>query len=243
MWLSRPWREASTVRGLGGTPLWSPDGFLETEGYLPGHVPRLRLIRSGDVESNPGPAGLGPCSICGETLGRRSGPFRCAGGCGRRSHRRQACSGLTGEEQRSGAWICHECVHPGAPGPMAAAPVSPGVVDNACRGCIANGRRCCADAAGGGDGVGVGDGGRNPGEAGGQPGSQPVSPPGSPELFWTPSPPPPPDPISVARGGLSSPFGCGLVGEQVRGGDETGSGGRVGGRKRGVWPVPSWPLP
>ena len=48
------------------------------------------------------------------------------------------------------------------------------------------------------------------------------------QLFWTPSPPPPPNPIPVARDGLSSPFGYGLVNEQVRDGDEVGPGDGAG---------------
>ena len=100
-------------------------GFLATGGHNPDYDRRGLLLQSGDVEVNPGPVGNAPCEGCGEILGHRSGAFWCAAGCGRRSHRRRACSDLPLSQQRKGVWRCRACGPGGNVGPQAQAPLSP----------------------------------------------------------------------------------------------------------------------
>ena len=59
--------------GWGGTPLWSAGGFLATEGYFPDHVSLLKLVRSGDMESNPG-------WVRAQSVGKPSGGDRALSG-------------------------------------------------------------------------------------------------------------------------------------------------------------------
>ena len=85
------------------------------------------LLRSGDIETNPGPGqGGSTCVSCGLSMGNYRGPLRCADGCGRLAHKRQACSGLGREGQNRGIWRCGTC---GVNSPRAQAddqvPVSP----------------------------------------------------------------------------------------------------------------------
>ena len=123
---SKPRRGASGVRGgWGATRGGVVVGFLATGGRNPDYDRRLDLLRSGDVEVNPGPVGNASCEGCGETFGPRPGAFRCAAGCERRSHRRQACSGLPLLQQKKGAWRCGVCGPGGNVGPQAQAPLSP----------------------------------------------------------------------------------------------------------------------
>ena len=85
----------------------SPRGFLHPGFWLPDHGNR-DLLRSGDIESNPGP--LGSCSVCGGDFTRWSRPIRCVGSCGRQTHRKGACSGLRSQEaQQRGDWRCGQC--------------------------------------------------------------------------------------------------------------------------------------
>ena len=91
-------------------------GFFVAGCQRPDHDSRLLLLRSGDVESNPGPDSTGGgCASCGETLGSYRRPLKCAAGCGALSHRRQACSGLGREGQNRGIWRCVGCPLPQLP--------------------------------------------------------------------------------------------------------------------------------
>ena len=78
----------------------------------PDHGDRLLLLRSGDVETNPGPGPGGCCAFCGLSMETYHGPLRCAAGCGAVSHRRMACSGLRREDQNRGIWWCAGCTLP-----------------------------------------------------------------------------------------------------------------------------------
>ena len=96
--------------GGGGPRLTIPRvGFLHPGFWLPDHGNR-DLLRSGDIESNPGPL-RGSCAECGGNFTPQSRPLSCAeGSCGRQCHRKAVCSGLRSlEAQRQGVWRCGIC--------------------------------------------------------------------------------------------------------------------------------------
>ena len=88
--------------------------FLVAEVCSPGCGPRLLLLRAGDVEMNPGPAGGEACWRCSIRI-KAGDPFlRCVSGCERVSHCQEGCSGLKRTRQqrvRQGHehWRCPEC--------------------------------------------------------------------------------------------------------------------------------------
>ena len=87
------WHLDSAATAFSGPDCWRPD-----------HGNR-DILRSGDIESNPGP--LGSCVRCGGNFTPHSRPILCAAGCGRQTHRKVVCSGLRGlEAQRLGSWRC-----------------------------------------------------------------------------------------------------------------------------------------
>ena len=86
-------------------------GFLVAGGSDPdlwNH--RRHILRSGDVEPNPGPGHGVCCASCGQTMGTYRGPLRCEARCGAVSHRREACSGLIRVDQDRGIWCCPGCL-------------------------------------------------------------------------------------------------------------------------------------
>ena len=105
-------------------------GFSAAGRINPDHCGRLLLLRSGDVETNPGPGPGGCCAFCGLSMDTYRGPLRCAAGCGAVSHRRMACSGLRREEQNRGIWRCRGCTLPSGEevtdAPLVASPVTQG---------------------------------------------------------------------------------------------------------------------
>jgi hypothetical protein len=97
--------------GAGGLAAWvSARGFPTTGCRSLVRGIRLVLLRASDVESNPRPDG-GPCVSCGlpSTSDKRA-LLRCREGCGRESHRKEACSGLRRGEQPQGISACGVCV-------------------------------------------------------------------------------------------------------------------------------------
>ena len=102
---------AGRAGGVGGLAAWvSARGFPPTGCRSLVRGIRLVLLRAGDVESNPGPDG-GACASCGlPSASDKSALLRCRDGCGRESHRKEACSGLRRGEQRQGIWACGVCV-------------------------------------------------------------------------------------------------------------------------------------
>ena len=84
-------------------------GFLHPGFWLPDHGNR-DLLRSGDIESNPGPL-RGSCAECGGNFTPQSRPLSCGeASCGRQCHRKAVCSGLRSlEAQRQGVWRCGIC--------------------------------------------------------------------------------------------------------------------------------------
>jgi hypothetical protein len=91
--------------GVGGLAAWVlARGFPPTGCRSMVRGIWLVLLRAGDVESNPGPDG-GPCVSCGlPSASDKRALLRCREGCGRESHRKEACSGLRRGEQRQGIW-------------------------------------------------------------------------------------------------------------------------------------------
>ena len=86
-------------------------GFFHPGFWLPDHGNR-DLLRSGDIESNPGPL-RGSCSECGGDFTQWSRPLSCVENCGRQTHRKVRCSGLRSlDAQRLGDWRCGICTGP-----------------------------------------------------------------------------------------------------------------------------------
>ena len=68
---------------------------------------RIILMRSGDIELNPGPEdGVSRCHTCSKNL--RAGTFLTCGGCGRTSHKQEKCSNTKKGESKE-AWRCTDC--------------------------------------------------------------------------------------------------------------------------------------
>ena len=102
-------------------------GFLAAGRLSPDHDDRLLLLRSGDVETNPGPDPGESCASCGLSMGTYRLTLRCDNGCGAVSHRRKACSGLERVDQNRGIWRCIGC----SPQLRQGGAAAPGVVANA----------------------------------------------------------------------------------------------------------------
>lgn len=116
-------------RGWRGWVAWSATcgGFLAAGRLSPDHGDRLLLLRSGDVETNPGPDPGESCASCGLSMGTYRLTLRCDNGCGAVSHRRKACSGLERVDQNRGIWRCIGC----SPQLRQGGAAAPGVVANA----------------------------------------------------------------------------------------------------------------
>ena len=85
-------------------------GFLAGEVQSPAFDPRT-LLRSGDIETNPGPA----CDYCKKEFSSVMCPLECGvTGCGRQCHRQRKCSRISATEQ----WFCD--VHKTEAPPVAA---------------------------------------------------------------------------------------------------------------------------
>ena len=69
-------------------------GFLVASHLSPDYDGRLQLLRSGYVETNPGPDSGARCSACGDPMGTYRSPLRCEARCGAVSHRKSALEGL-----------------------------------------------------------------------------------------------------------------------------------------------------
>ena len=77
--------------GLEWTPTSRASGFLSNRGVVPAHDP-CELLRTGDVESNPGPS----CSSCNVTLRSGAPSLECSEtGCTARCHKKKECSGMS----------------------------------------------------------------------------------------------------------------------------------------------------
>ena len=71
---------------MGATQGRAGMGFLATDDRNPDYDCRLDLLKSGDVEVNPGSVWNAFCMGCGETFSPRLGDFQCAAGCEQRTH-------------------------------------------------------------------------------------------------------------------------------------------------------------
>ena len=102
------------------TPVFSPATFHQVAWW----VCHLRIRLAGDIEENPGPEVLDPCSVCGEK-GSREGGFR--------SGARSASNGVTRDAQASrvsqssvgwAPWSCPSCNDPVPPSTPSRSPES-----------------------------------------------------------------------------------------------------------------------
>ena len=80
------------------------DTFLLPEQVTSAYLLRLLLIRTGDIETNPGTA----CHACNKTL-RPSQAFLTCSNCDTASHKQECCSGIKRAALQSDTWICVDC--------------------------------------------------------------------------------------------------------------------------------------
>ena len=74
--------------------------------------PRQRLLISGDVHQNPGPAPKYPCSVCTSNVTSRVVSYMC-NRCSGWVHLK--CSGLQNAYRRIKNWVCSSCSSPPTP--------------------------------------------------------------------------------------------------------------------------------